>query len=332
MHVPRGYVKYGKIFLEKINKMENILVTTTSFGEQTPDLLMTLENSDFRVILNPYKRKLTEAEAVALIAEFKPIGMIAGVEPLTRSVLQSSASLKVVSRCGIGLDSVDLEAASELGIVVTNTPDAPTVPVAELTVGLILSLLRGIAISDAGIRRGEWVRPMGHLLRDKTVGVIGCGRVGARVAKFLSIFECRVVGYDPMVKSSDLFEATTLEALLNHSDIVSLHLPYTEETHHLLNSSRLNAMKYGSFLVNAARGGLVDEKALYECLQSGHLGGAALDCFEQEPYIGPLRNMVNVVLTGHIGSYAKEGRAIMEQQAVENLLRELKNLADVGQN
>lgn len=303
--------------------MKNVLVTTSSFGDQNPDLLERLRAKGLQVVLNPFRRRLTEAEVANLIEEHRPVGIIAGVEPLTKEVLGKSNGLKVISRCGIGMDSVDLEAAHELGIPVTNTPDAPTVPVAELTLGLILTLLRGISTSEAGIRRGEWVRPMGHLLQGKTVGIIGCGRIGTRLAGFLSVFGCRLLGYDPMVQSIDQVELSTLDALLAQADIVSLHLPYTEGTHHLLNASRLQDMKKGAFLVNAARGGLVDEQALYECLKDGHLAGAALDCFEQEPYSGPLLELENVVLTGHVGSYAKEGRAIMEEQAVDNLVREL---------
>lgn len=303
--------------------MNNILVTTSSFADQNPDLLARLHARGLEVIINPFGRKLSEGEVTELLQKYRPVGMIAGVEPLTRNVLGGADGLRVISRVGIGLDSVDLAAARELGIAVTNTPDAPTVPVAELTLGLILSLLRCIPASDAGIRRGEWSRPMGQLLLGKTVGVVGCGRIGTRVAKFLSAFGCRLLGYDPMVQSSDLLELVSLDDLLSASDIVTLHLPYMEKTHHLLDSSRLRAMKQGALVVNAARGGLIDEEALLASLQDGHLAGAALDCFENEPYAGPLKELGNVILTGHIGSYAKEGRVIMEEQAVDNLLLEL---------
>jgi D-3-phosphoglycerate dehydrogenase len=303
--------------------MKNILITTSSFAEQSPDLLTRLHAKGFQVILNPYGRKLSEGEISDLLKKYQPVGMIAGVEPLTREVLSGVDNLRVISRCGIGLDSVDLEAAQELGIIVTNTPDAPTVPVAELTLGLILALLRGIPASDAGIRGGQWIRPMGQLLLGKTVGIIGCGRIGKCVAKFLSVFGCRLLGYDPMVSSTDHLELVSLDFLLSESNIVTLHLPYSDKTHHILDESRFRSMQKGAVVVNAARGGLIDEQALFECLQDGHLGGAALDCFEQEPYIGPLKEMNNVILTGHIGSYAREGRALMEEQAVDNLVREM---------
>lgn len=306
--------------------MKNILITTSSFGVEDAHPLEQLKDAGFKVILNPFGRKLSEEEAAHLFKEHDPVGMVAGVEPLTRLVLEKGKNLKVISRCGIGMDSVDLEAAQEKGIVVTNTPDAPTVPVAELTIGLILSLLRSVPASDAGIRKGDWVRPMGRLLQGKTVGIIGCGRIGSCVGKLLNAFGCKVQGYDPMIDRSECMEMVSLDTLLKESDIVSLHLPHNEQTHHLLDAKRLQAMKKGTLVINAARGGLVDEKALAELLQNGHLGGAALDCFELEPYTGPLVQLDNVVLTGHIGSYAKEGRAIMEKQAVDNLVQELTRL------
>jgi D-3-phosphoglycerate dehydrogenase len=303
--------------------MNKILVTTSSFAKQSPHLLLQLSEKGFEIVFNPFGRSLSEKEVANLIKEYKPVGIIAGVEPLTMEVLSNADGLRVISRCGIGLDSVDLEAARKLGIAVTNTPDAPTIPVAELTLGLILALLRGIPASDAGIRNGKWFRPMGQLLHGKTVGIIGCGRIGKCVANLLSVFGCRLLGYDPVVSSAGILKLVSLDRLLSESDIITLHLPYTEKTHHIIDEPLMRSMKKGAFVVNAARGGLIDEQALFKCLQDGQLRGAALDCFKQEPYIGPLKEMGNVVLTGHIGSYAKEGRAQMEEQAVNNLLQEL---------
>lgn len=304
--------------------MPTILITTSLFGKNEPDLLQTLRNQDLEYQLNPYARKLTESEVLALIEQHQPIGMIAGVEPLTRRVLEKAKTLKVISRAGIGMDSVDLQAAKDFGIVVTNTPDAPTIPVAELTLGMILSLLRRIHISDASIRRSEWVRPMGNLLHGKIVGIIGCGRIGSYLARLLSSFGCIILGYDPFIDKSDKFSMVGLEKILSDADIISLHIPYNRGNHHFINAERIQNMKKGALLINAARGGLVDEAALYNALSSGYLGGAALDCFEREPYTGKLKDLENVLLTAHIGSYAQEGRVMMERQAVENLFRELK--------
>ncbi|MDO9566764.1 MAG: phosphoglycerate dehydrogenase [Candidatus Desulfaltia sp.] len=306
--------------------MTEILITTSSFGKQDSSLLQILSENGLSYKLNSYARKLTESEVSDLIEQHQPVGMIAGVEPLTRKVLEKAKNLKVISRAGIGMDSVDLQAAKDLGIAVTNTPDAPTIPVAELTLGMILSLLRRIHISDASIRRGEWVRPMGNLLQGKTVGLIGCGRIGSCLAGLLSSFGCIILGHDPFINKSDKFSLVSLGKILSDADIMSLHIPYNKENHHFINAKRIQGMKKGALLINAARGGLVDEDALYNALCSGHLGGAALDCFEQEPYTGKLKDLDNVLLTAHIGSYAQEGRVMMEKQAVENLLRELKKV------
>lgn len=305
--------------------MKTILITTSSFAKHDKAPAEKLEKNGFEIILNPHGRKLSEAEALQLLEQYKPDALLAGIEPLTAAIIEKAAShLKIISRCGIGLDSVDLKAAEKNNIIVTNTPDAPTIPVSELTIGMILGLLRQIHISDAGIRQGEWTRPMGNLLYNKTVGIIGCGRIGSRVARMLKAFECEVLGFDVMVKESDVFRMVDLDELLSFSDIVSLHLSYSEQTHHMINQERLNRMKVGAFLVNAARGGLIDEEALSQALNSGHLAGAALDCFESEPYQGPLKELDNVLLTGHIGSYAVEARAMQEMQAVDNVLNSLK--------
>ncbi len=304
--------------------MHKILITTSSFAKNDPKLVHNIREEGFDVIFNPYGHKLTEEEVSDLIDQHQPFGMIAGVEPLTGRVLKKARSLRIISRCGIGLDSIDLNAAKDMGIVVTNTPDAPTIPVAELTLGMILSLLRRIHISDASIRKGNWGRPMGKLLHGKTVGIIGCGRIGTYLAKLLAPFGCKVIGYDVVQKKSEFYQSVSLNQILNEANIVTLHIPYSSEDYHFMNAERIDAMKQGAILVNTARGGLVDEDALYDALVCGHLSGAAIDCFEQEPYNGKLKDLDNVLLTAHIGSYAKEGRCMMERQAVENLLFELK--------
>lgn len=306
-------------------KNKTILITTSSFGKNDSGPLDMLRNSGFEVILNPKGRKLTEDEVLELILEYQPSGILAGVEPLTANVLQHGKELKAIARAGIGMDSIDLRAAGNLGVSVTNTPDAPVIPVAELTMGMIISLLRMTHVSDASIRAGLWERPTGDLLFGKTVGIIGCGRIGSRLARYLKAFECVVIGADPACQEHEDVRIVEVAEVLSGTDIVSLHMPYEAETHHFMDARRINMMKPGSYLINAARGGLVDEEALYDALASGRLAGAALDCFEQEPYAGPLRELSNTLLTGHIGSYAREARVMMESQAAENLLGQLRN-------
>ena len=305
--------------------MSTILVTTSTFGKNNPAPLEYLKQSGLDPVLNPMGRKLTEEEVLSLIHEHNPVGILAGVEPLTASVLGQAKNLKAIARAGIGMDSVDQDSASRLGISVTNTPDAPAIPVAELTLGMILSLLRSIHLTDASIRSGGWERPMGNLLYGKTVGIIGCGRIGSKLASYLKTLECNVLGCDPACELHDLIIIQDLNNVLSQSDIISLHLPYMSETHHFMNQVRIQNMKPGSYLINAARGGLIDEQALYQALADGHLAGAALDCFEQEPYTGPLKELKKVLLTGHIGSYAKETRVMMETQAAQNLVSQLKD-------
>jgi len=301
--------------------VKNVLITTSSFGEE---ILETLRQGGVNPVLNPYRRKLGAEEADLLIQEHRPVGIIAGVEPLTRAVLCRAPFLRAISRCGIGMDSVDLAAARELGIDVTNTPDAPTIPVAELTVGMILSLLRSLHHSDASVRGGGWERPMGGLLHGKTVGVVGCGRIGSYVAELLAPFGCRLLGCDPGRASHPRLQLLALDAMLPLCDVVTLHLPCTAQTRGVLDAPRIAAMKTGAMLVNASRGGLVDEGALVRALEEGKLSGAALDCFDEEPYRGALTRCKNTLLTAHIGSYAREGRVFMERQAAENLLVSLR--------
>lgn len=303
----------------------NIFISTSTFGEYSSEPLELLKRQGIAFQLNPLGRTLSEEEAVDFLRDKD--GVIAGTEPLTRKVVENSPSLRVISRVGTGLDNVDREAAAERGIQIFNTPEGPTLAVAELTVGLILSVLRKIAYLDRKIRQGEWKKKMGSLLSGKTVGVIGFGNIGQKLAKLLQVFQCEILFYDPFVQVNvselSVKQTGTLDELLQLSDVVTLHLPYCKENHHFLDKKRLSLLKSGAIVINAARGGLVDESALFDLLQNGRLAGAALDVFEQEPYQGRLKQLDNVVLTPHVGSYAKESRVRMELDAVLNLFKGL---------
>lgn len=306
-----------------------VLVTTSSFGAADPAPREALRDAGFDVHENPFKRKLTEAEVLSLLRSHKPIGLIAGLEPLTAGVLEGSAShLKAISRCGMGLDNVDLSAAERLGIKVFNTPDAPSQAVAELAVALMLSVLRRVAEADRNLRRGDWKSLQGRLLGARTVGVVGLGRIGRRVAALVGGFGAKVLGAD---QRSDLgptpgVERVPFDKLIAESDIVTLHVPLTEETRRLIADRSLASMRPGAVLINTSRGGLIDEGALVEALKSGRLSGAGIDAFEREPYDGPLKGCPTAVLTCHMGSAAAECRARMESEAAENLIRALNGV------
>ena len=306
--------------------MNKIVISTSSFDIANNPPIQHLIKAGFEVVTNPYKRKLSEDEIISLLGQ-DTIGLLAGIEPLTERVLTSTRQLKVISRCGTGLDSVDLAAAKRHNIAVFNTPEAPAQAVAELTLGLMLATLRQIGLIDRKLRDGEWPRTQGHLLAAQTVGIVGLGHIGRRVARLCQAFEATVVAHDPYLSQAQQdVSLMPLEQLLAESDIVTLHIPYSADTHHLLNKAAFSRMKSGAIVINAARGGLVDEAALYDALLAGHLKGAALDVFEQEPYQGPLLKCDNITLTSHIGSLAKESRHRMEIEAAENLLRGLSNI------
>jgi D-3-phosphoglycerate dehydrogenase len=296
--------------------MDTIVITTSSFGEYDAQVLQPCRDRGYRIVLNPYKRTVKQDEFLSLCED--AVGIIAGTESLTSEVMARLPLLRVISRCGTGIDNVDLAAARTRGIQVFNTPDAPTQAVAELTIGLLLALVRKIAFSDRIMRGGVWKKPMGNLLAGKKAGVFGFGRIGKRVSELLVAFGCEVAFYDPRVKESVAgCKRYDKEALLRWADIVTIHVSGSER---VFDAQTLSLMKPGSFLVNVSRGGVVDESALYEALSQGHLAGAAIDVFVQEPYEGPFLKLENVVVSPHIGSYAVESRIAMERQAVENLI------------
>ncbi|HTJ45665.1 MAG TPA: phosphoglycerate dehydrogenase [Kofleriaceae bacterium] len=294
--------------------------STSSFGKESREPLERLARAGYEIRANPHGRTLSTDEAKLHLDGV--VGLVAGTEKLTGELLRACPTLKVISRVGVGMDGVDQAAAKELGIAVCNTPEAHVDAVAELTLGGLLAALRSIPQSDASIRAGAFEKPMGRLLREKTVGLVGYGRVARSLAQLVRAFDCDVLAHD-LQKSDDSVRYVGLDELLAQSDIVSLHLPYSKSAHHLIGAAQLAAMKPDAILVNTARGGLVDEAALVAHLEKHKKAAAYLDCFEKEPYTGPLASLKNVVLSAHIGSYAREARVRMEAEAVDNLLKAL---------
>lgn len=303
-----------------------VLTSPSSFGQITNEPFQLLIDAGYEVINNPYGRKLTEDEVIAIGSDC--VGIVAGVESLSARVMDALPQLKCISRVGIGMDSVDLKHAARKGIIVNNTPDGPTRPVAELTLGMTLALLRKIPQAHGDLKNRVWKKQTGNLLFNKVVGVVGLGRIGKLVCQFFRGFGNPVIGYDPYANEAwakdNGVQLVNMETLLKTADIITIHVPGNEDGSAVIGSVEIDLIKHGSFLINISRGGIVDEAALYEALASKKLAGAAIDVFTEEPYAGPLCDLDNVVLTPHLGSYAEEGKLLMEIDAVNNLINSLK--------
>jgi len=235
---------------------------------------------------------------------------------VTREIIDCGKRLKAIGRAGAGLDNIDVEAARERGITILNTPEAPAEAVAELTIGLILSLARRIPLADQTMKEGRWLKKdfEGWQLEGKTLGLIGLGNIGVKVARIAKGFGMRIlitkrIPPDPGLLRELKAEFVPLKDLLKGSDIVSLHVPLTDQTHKMIGAKEINMMKDGAFLINTSRGAIIDEEALLDALESGKIGGAALDVYETEPpKDSRLIRLSNVVCTPHIGAQTEEAQ------------------------
>jgi D-3-phosphoglycerate dehydrogenase len=304
---------------------QRVIVTTVPFGASDATPLELLAAADIDVVINPRGRRLAATEVREIVAGFPVI--IAGTETINAEVMAGCRELKAICRVGIGLDSIDLSAARRLGIAVSYTPDSPSPAVAELTVGLIIDLLRGIGTADRGLRSGTWTRVSGTRIAKSTVGIVGMGRIGRLVASHL-------LGGFPGVRvlANDLLPDVSFpgvrwvdkETLYRESDVVTLHLPLTASTYGLIGARELAMMKPVAVLVNTARGGIVNEADLAQALRRGTIRAAALDVYLDEPYRGELTTMPNVILTCHMGSMTADCRARMEIEATRESIRFLR--------
>jgi D-3-phosphoglycerate dehydrogenase len=270
---------------------------------------------------------LDEAALTARIPDYDAL-IVRSKTHVTKSIIDAGTRLRAIGRAGIGVDNIDVAAATERGIVVFNTPDANATTTAELTLAHLLSLSRHLPQADCSVRRNEWqpTRYSGVELAGKTIGIIGFGTIGRLVAERCTGLKMRVLAYDPFVApeivEQSAAEPTELDALLASSDYVTLHCPLTDKTRYLINAARLAAMKRGTRLVNCARGGLVDEAALVDALKSGHLAGAALDVFEKEPPRGsPLLTLDNIVLTPHLGASTEEAQQAVSLRIAQDVVK-----------
>ena len=300
-----------------------IVITTVPFGTVAPKPIELLESAGLTFVINPLGRKLRPEEVAGVIGDADVV--IAGTEPITAQVMDACPNLKAICRVGIGLDSVDLLAARQRNILVSYTPDGPSPAVAELTIGLMIDLLREITKADRDIRAGVWHRTAGRRLSECTIGVIGCGRIGSGVIRHL------VGGFSGVkILANDIRDIPEVDGLVTWADktriyqecdVISLHTPLTPETMDLITHKEIATFKKGAVLLNTARGGVVNEADLAAALRSGALRAAAIDAFEEEPYEGELRGEDHAVLTCHLGSMTEDCRARMEIEAAEEAVR-----------
>jgi D-3-phosphoglycerate dehydrogenase / 2-oxoglutarate reductase len=298
-----------------------IAIGPSSFAAEDDTPLRMLQDAGMEVVPNPFGRRLTEEEIIAHLEGID--GLIAGLEPLNRTVLESAPGLKAIARVGIGMTNVDAKAAAERGVRVSNTPDGPVRAVAELTLAALLALCRRLVPTNEALHRGEWKKSIGMGLTGAKVLLVGYGRIGRRVGELLRAFGAEVLVCDPVLDPGTLAggeRLVSLEEGLPQADAVSLHASGTEC---ILGTAELAFMKPGAFLLNSARGELVDETALVAALDAGIIGGAWFDAFWLEPYTGPLARFPQVLMTPHTGTYTAQCRLDMETAAVRNLLRDL---------
>ncbi len=302
----------------------DILVTLSTFAEYSRKPLKELEQSPFTFQLNPSGKRMQPEEVLRQGGNC--IGLIAGVEPYTEETLNMMPNLRCISRVGVGIDSIDLDVCRTRDIAVLNTPDEPVLAVAELTLGMMLGLMRQLPRVNALTCARKWQRVPGNLLSGKTVGLIGLGRIGRKVAQMVNHFQTEVIAYDPVAQKEwaqkNGVSMVTFETLLQRADIVSIHASGGNNKL-VIGKDELARMKKGAWLINVARGEMVDDIALSQALDSGQISGAGLDVFPLEPYTGPLCDNERVILTPHQATLNYETRVDMEVHAVRNIVEYL---------
>jgi len=305
-----------------------ILVTSRSFGQVSEEPIKLLEQNNCSIDFKKESGLYGEEDFLKVIGEYDAV--IVGADHMTAKVIEAGKKLKIICKHGAGVDNIDCEKAKEMGIPVTNVPATNSDAVADFAFGLILNIARKISANAFEVKRGKWNKDIGVDVCKKTLGIIGCGAIGRRVAKRGQGFDMRVLGYDPYVKESanlSNIELVDLETLIKESDFISIHVPLTPDTRNLISSKEMHQMKKGAFIINTARGGIVDENALYQFLTNGHLGGAALDVTEQEPIQSdsPLLKLDNVIITSHIASYSKESLNAVSMACAKNIIKIINN-------
>jgi D-3-phosphoglycerate dehydrogenase len=300
---------------------QRVLITTRTFQKMEGAHWDTLRQADLETVTSGLDRALDEQQLIERLPGIA--ALICGMDEVTAKALEAADALRVISMNGVGLDRIDVEAATRRGVVVTRTPGTNADSVADLTLALMLAQARHIPRHDRTLREGDWSRQRGRELRGQRLGLVGLGAIGKKVALRALAFGMTVQAYDPYLDAAFCrehgIEIGDWEAVLRSSDVLSLHLPVTEETENLIDGKALAAMKPGAVLINTSRGELVDEGALAIALESGHLGGAGLDAFSPEPPApGLLWSMEQVVLTPHVGGNTREAALRTALQSARN--------------
>ncbi len=304
-----------------------IFVALSSFAEHDKCPLELLKASGYPYKIHNTGKRITSSELLCNAYDAEVI--LAGVESYDAKALEKLPNLRCISRCGVGIDSIDIQAAKQRGIEVLNTPGIPTQAVAELALTMFLALSRNLPRQIDSMRDRKWERLETHLLSGKIVGLIGLGSIGQRVAELCNAFGAKVIAFDPLVAAGIAekinVSLVSKEQLLAAADIVSLHASKGPDKACLIAAGELNLMKCGAYLVNLARGEMVNELALVDALSSGKLAGAGLDVFGEEPYKGPLCDFKQVILTPHSATNTIETRSNMELMCVQNAIQFLQN-------
>lgn len=304
----------------------DIFVTLSTFAAYSDEPQRLLKESEFSFFVNPFGRRIKSEEVVSIAPNCR--GVIAGVEPYSAHTLGQLPRLQAISRVGSGIDSIDLQEAKRRDIAVLNTPDEPAIAVGELTLTMILALLRQLPKVDALTHDRQWQRVPGNLLAGKAIGIIGLGKIGQRVVELVEPFGVSVLAVEPYPDgewaAAHKIQLVDLPELLAGADIVSIHAARSAEDPLFLGPAEFTQMKPGAWLVNMARGDMLDDVALNEALNSGKLSGAGLDVFPQEPYTGPLCDNPRALMTPHQATLTIETRVAMETNAVVNLLEFLR--------
>lgn len=292
-----------------------VAVGASSYAKADKKAIELLKSKGIEVILNPYGRKLTEEETILHIKDAD--GLLAGLEPLNYNVLSQAPKLKAIARIGIGMDNVDIESAKKLNIKVSNTPSAPTAAVAEMTLTALLAIARNLISANENVHNKQWTKELGFSLTNKNIFFIGYGAIGRKTAELMKIFNPNIMIYD---KYNTEVSTHGLEDGLKNADIITLHASGKDE---ILTKDLLGITKKGVVILNSARGGLINEDALYDLLKSGHIKAFWGDALWEEPYNGKLLECNNAILTPHVCTYTTDCREDMEMQATLNLIRDL---------